>query len=322
MRALRHPFLWITLLVIGGISMIPIVTDSASMREEMFLIWLFVIFASSLNMITGYTGYVNFGHIIFFGVGGYFSFYLIQTFQIHFVLAALVGGVIASGVAVLFGIPVLRLRGAYFALATIGLNEAFRAFFTNFEPFGGSAGMFFNAAAYNAYGGAATALRMAYFGIVIVALLTVAASYLVKKSKFGLGLMAIREDQDAAQVLGIDPARYKVMAYAISAFFPALAGAIYFFKNSVIEPGQAFDLLRSIEGLVMIMLGGYGTVTGPIVGAIVYERLRSLLLTSPIFSSLHLAIAGFLLLLIVLFVTAGVVGWLRNRFPFLRRWVE
>ena len=322
MRALRHPFIWITLLVIGGIAMIPIVTDSASMREEMFLIWLFVIFASSLNMITGYTGYVNFGHIIFFGVGGYFSFYLIQTFQVHFVLAALVGGVIASGVAVLFGIPVLRLRGAYFALATIGLNEAFRAFFTNFEPFGGSAGMFFNAAAYNAYGGAATALRMAYFGIVAVALLTVAASFLVKKSKFGLGLMAIREDQDAAQVLGIDPARYKVMAYAISAFFPALAGAIFFFKNSVIEPGQAFDLLRSIEGLVMIMLGGYGTVTGPIVGAIVYERLRSLLLTSPIFSSLHLAIAGFLLLLIVLFVTAGVVGWLRNRFPFLRRYVE
>ncbi len=322
MRAMRQPFIWITLLVIAGIAMIPIVIDSASMREEMFLIWFFVIFASSLNMITGYTGYVNFGHIIFFGVGGYFSFYLIQTFQIHFVIAALVGGVIASGVAILFGIPVLRLRGAYFALATIGLNEAFRAFFTNFEPFGGSAGMFFNAAAYNAYGGAATALRLAYFGIVVVALLTVTASFLVKKSKFGLGLMAIREDQDAAQVLGIDPARYKVMAYAISAFFPALAGAIYFFKNSVIEPGQAFDLLRSIEGLVMIMLGGYGTVTGPIVGAIVYERLRSLLLTTPIFSSLHLAIAGVLLLLIVLFVTAGVVGWLRNRFPFLRRYLE
>ncbi len=286
------------------------------------LIWLFVIFASSLNMITGYTGYVSFGHIIFFGVGGYFSFYLIQTFQVHFILAALVGAVIASGVAILFGIPVLRLRGAYFALATIGLNEAFRSFFTNFEPFGGSAGMFFNAAAYNPYGGAATALRLAYFAIVVVALLTITTSFLVKKSKFGLGLMAIREDQDAAQVLGIDPARYKVMAYAISAFFPALAGAIFFFKNSVIEPGQAFDLLRSIEGLVMIMLGGYGTVAGPIVGAVVYERLRSLLLTSPIFSSLHLAIAGFLLLLIVLFVTAGVVGWLRNRVPFLHRYVE
>ncbi|MDP3046344.1 MAG: branched-chain amino acid ABC transporter permease [Chloroflexota bacterium] len=319
---MRHPFIWITLLVIAGIAMIPIVTDSASMRDEMFLIWLFVIFASSLNMSTGYPGYVNFGHIIFFGVGGYFSFYLIQTFQVHFILAALVGAVIASGVAILFGIPVLRLRGAYFALATIGLNEAFRSFFTNFEPFGGSAGMFFNAAAYNPYGGAASALRLAYFAIVIVALLTITASYLVKKSKFGLGLMAIREDQDAAQVLGIDPARYKVMAYAISAFFPALAGAIFFFKNSVIEPSQAFDLLRSIEGLVMIMLGGYGTVAGPIVGAIVYERLRSLLLTSPIFSSLHLAIAGFLLLLIVLFVTAGVVGWLRNRVPFLRRYVE
>ena len=113
----------------------------------------------------------------------------------------------------------------------------------------------------------ATALALAYYAIVIVALLTIAASFLIKNSKFGLGLMAIREDQDAAQVLGIDPARAKVIAYAISAFFPGLAGAIFFFKNGIIEPAIAFDLLRSIEALVMVMLGGYGTVTGPIVGA-------------------------------------------------------
>ena len=331
MKALRQPFIWITLLIVAGVAAIPLVTGSASLRENMFNIWLFVIFASSLNMITGYTGYTNFGHIIFFGVGGYFCFYLVQAFQVHFVIAALVGGIIASIVAVLLGIPMLRLRGAYFALGTIGLNEAFRSFFNNFDLFGGSVGMFFNASVFQTYGGAANAIWMAYFAIVVITLLTILTSFLVKKSKFGLGLMAIREDQDAAQVIGINPARFKVMAYGISAFFPGLAGATYFFKNSVIEPSQAFDLLRSIEGLVMIMLGGYGTVTGPIVGAILYERLRSLLITAPplvlfgttiTFSNLHLAIAGVLLLLIVLFVTSGVVGLLRQYVPFLRRFLE
>jgi branched-chain amino acid transport system permease protein len=322
MKALLRPFIWVTMLVIAGLAAIPILTNSPSLREDMFIIWMVVTFASSLNMITGYTGYVNFGHIIFFGLGGYFAFFLIQAFQVHLIFAALVGGVVASGFATLIGIPVLRLRGAYFALATIGLNEAFRSFFNNFEPFGGAVGMFFSSAAYAPYGGAANALRLAYFAMVVVTLLTVATSYLIKRSKFGLGLMAIREDQDAAQVIGIDPARLKVAVYAISAFFPALAGAIYSFKNSVIEPSQAFDLLRSIEGLVMIMLGGYGTVLGPIVGAAVYERLRSYLLTSPVFSSLHLAIAGVLLLLIVLFVTPGVVGWLRLHVPPLRRYIE
>jgi len=322
MKIWQHPFLWIMLVLIGGIALIPIFTRSASLREDMFLILMLVILASSINIIMGYTGYVSFGHIVFFGLGGYLAFYAMQNFQLNFVFAALIGGVGAVVFAVLLGVPVLRLRGAYFALATIGINEAVRAFVANFEPFGGSVGMFFNYEVYNTYGGAMNALWLAYYAIVIVALLTVTTSFFIKQSKFGLGLMAIREDQDVAQVLGVDPARYKVIAYAISAFFPALAGAIFFFKNGIIEPGHAFELLRSIEGLVIVMLGGFGTVAGPIVGAFVYERLRAYLLTNPLFSSLHLAIAGFLLLVIVLFVTAGLVGWLRYKVPSLWRYLE
>jgi branched-chain amino acid transport system permease protein len=270
----------------------------------------------------GYTGYVSFGHIIYFGLGGYIGFFLTKEYQVHFAFAALAGGVVACIVAFLLGMPVLRLRGAYFALATIGINEAFRVFFTNFEAFGGSIGMFFNIAVYDAYGGAKNAGQLAYYAMVIVALATVTTSFLIKKSKFGLGLMAIREDQDTAMVLGIDPARAKVTTYTISAFFPALAGAIFFFKNGIIEPHPAFDLFRSIEALVMVMLGGYGTVTGPVVGAFVYERMRGYLITDPTFSNAHLVIAGILLLLIVLFATAGVVGTIRQRVPQLRRFLE
>jgi branched-chain amino acid transport system permease protein len=322
MKTTRNPFLWLILLVVAAVAVFPIVTDSASLREEMFLILMLVILASSINIIMGYTGYVSFGHIVFFGLGGYIAFFLMLNLSMNFVIAALIGAAGTSLFAFLLGIPVLRLRGAYFALATIGVNEAVRSFVTNFEPFGGGIGMFFNYEIYNAYGGAKNALWFAYYAIVIVALATIATSFALKKSKFGLALFAIREDQDAAQVIGIDPARAKVITYTISAFFPALAGAIFFFKNGIIEPGPAFDLLRSIEGLVMVMLGGYGTVTGPIVGALVYERLRSFLITNPTFSNLHLFIAGVLLLVIVLFVTAGVIGWLRGRFPAVRRYLE
>ena len=322
MKTWQSPFLWLILLVVLGVSVIPVLNGQPTLRENLFLILMVVVLASSINIIMGYTGYVSFGHIVFFGLGGYIGFYLTQTFQLHFIFSAAIAGLGASLVALLIGIPVLNLRGAYFALATIGINEAVRAFVNNFEPWGGAVGLFFNYAVYDAYGGAKTAGQLAYYAMVVVALLTIAASFLIKKSKFGLSLMAIREDQDAARVLGIDPARAKVTAYAISAFFPALAGAIFFFKNGIIEPGAAFDLTRSIEGLVMVMLGGYGTITGPIVGAVVYDRLRSYLITSPTFSNFHLFIAGALLLLIVLFVTAGVVGWLRQRVPSLRRYLE
>ncbi|MCL4394798.1 MAG: branched-chain amino acid ABC transporter permease [Chloroflexi bacterium] len=331
MKTLTSPFLWIILLVVSAVAALPIVVDSPSMREDLFLILMLAILASSVNIIMGYTGYVSFGHIVFFGLGGYLAFYLMQTYQVHLIAAALVAGVVTSLIAFGLGVPVLRLRGAYFALATIGINEAVRSFVTNFDAFGGGVGMIFNYSVYDAYGGAKNAGQLAYYAMVAVALLTFGTSFLIKKSKFGLGLMAIREDQDAAQILGIDPARAKVITFTISAFFPGLAGAIFFFKNGIIEPNVAFDLLRSIESLVMVMLGGFGTVTGPIVGATVYEWLSSALITAPPlkafglsfdFSQLHLAIAGLLLLLIVLFVTAGFVGWLRQRFPRVRRFLE
>ncbi len=322
LQLLKHPFLWVMLGIIVLVGALPIFTNSPTLREQLFLVLMSVILATSVNIIMGYTGYVSFGNIVFFGLGGYIAFYLMLNLQVHLALAALAGGIFASAFATLLGIPVLRLRGAYFALATIGINEAVRAFVNNFEPFGGSVGMFFDYSQYDTYGGAKNALWLAYYGIVLVTLLAVTTSFIIKKSKFGLALMAIREDQDAAQVLGIEPARYKVIAYAASAFFPALAGALFFFKNGIIEPAAAFNMTASIEGMVAVMLGGFGTVAGPIIGAVVYDRLREFLLTSDLFSALHVAVAGVLLLLIVLFVPAGFVGELRRRIPFVRRWVE
>src|SRR5262249_34384863 len=116
--------------------------------------------------------------------------------------------------------------------------------------------------------------------------------------------------------------RYKALVYSVSAFLPAVAGGLYFFKSGLIEPTGAFDLQLSIEAIVMVMLGGSGTVTGPLVGAFPYEGVRGALLASATFSNLHLVIAGLLLLGIVLFAPGGLIGWIHQRWPRTRKILE
>ena len=123
---------------------------------------------------------------------------------------------------------------------------------------------------------------------------------------------------DLAAVLGVNTPRHKALAYGASAFFPAVVGGLFFFKSGIIEPSGAFDLTLSIEAIVMVMLGGYGTVTGPLVGAFLYEELRGFLLTSPSVSQLQLVIAGALLLAMVLFAPGGLMGFVLQRWPRLR----
>jgi len=322
MNLFRQSGFWPSFLLIflGGLAVLALRQDT--LRETAFTVLMFIGLASSLNIIMGYTGYVNFGHIVFFGLGGYFGFYLLSELGWPLYLAALSGGVLAMVIAFIIGTAVLRLRGAYFALATIGINEAARAFVTNFEPFGASTGLSINFSAYERYGGASQALWLTFILLWLVALAVLVVSYLVKRSRFGLGLIAIREDEDTAMVMGVKAPRDKTKAFLISAFFPGLIGTLYFFKNGNVEPEDAFRFQMSLEVLVMVMLGGMGTLLGPVLGAFAYERLRGYLLTSVIFKNLHLATSGLILLLIVLFVPGGGVGWLRKRFPGLRRWLE
>ncbi len=318
----RFTGLLLSVLAVIVLAVIPLISGKASTREAMFTILMAIALASSLNMLLGYTGYVSFGHIVFFGVGGYAGFYTLTVLGWNLWLSMLVGGATAALLAYLLGKSILRLRGAYFALATIGVNEAMRALVNNMDFLGGPIGMTMKFSVYNEYGGAANALWLVYWVLSGIALLVVIVSYLVKRSKFGLGLMAIREDEDAAEVMGVRAPSAKTWSYVLSAVFPGLIGMLFFFKNGNIEPGDAFRLHLSIELIVMVMLGGFGTVLGPVLGAGVYQQLRKLLLTSPVFKNIQLAVAGVLLLLIILFIPTGAVGWLRRRFPRLRRVLE
>ncbi len=322
MSCWRQPGFWLNVLLVtlGGAVVIILADDT--LRETAFTILMFIALASSLNIIMGFTGYVNFGHIVFFGLGGYFGFYLLSEWGWPVYIAMVAGGCLSVLLALVVGAAVLRLRGAYFALATIGINEAARAFVANFKPFGGATGLYVNFSAYDKYGGAGEALWWTFILLWLVTIATVVVCYLVKHSRFGLGLIAIREDEDAAMVMGVKAPWDKTKAFALSAFFPGLVGTLYFFKNGNVEPEDAFRFQMSLEILVMVMLGGKGLVLGPILGAFAYERLRGYLLVSPLFKNLHLALSGGILLLIVLFVPGGAVGWVRNHFRRLQKVLE
>lgn len=318
----KRPSFWLILVTAAVFVYLPLHTDDAALREDMVLIAVAIILVSNLNLMIGYTGYVNFGHIVFYGLGGYVGLYLVSVRGWHLPAAALAAGVCVSLCALLFGLGVLRLKGAYFALATVGILQAVHAFASNFEPWGRSTGMYLPFEAYETLGGAMHALWVTYYLVVGVMALSMILSLVIKRSKFGLGLFAIREDEGAAIVLGINATAYKAIIYSVSAFLPAVAGALMFFKNGMIDPSTAFEYMLSIEGIVMLMLGGQGTVVGAALGAGLYEKLRSYLLTSPKLSNFHLVIAGGLLLLVVLFASGGLIGWLYRFLPRSREVVE
>jgi branched-chain amino acid transport system permease protein len=320
--SLRRPFPWLVLIVTAAFALVPLWRDDVQLRESLLLASVYITLASNLNLMIGYAGYVNFGNIVFFGLGGYICVYLIDTWHWPLLVAALAAGLGVSAVALVFGLGILRLRGAFFALATIGVNEAVKAFVANFEPWGGATGIYLSLDAYGSLGGPMRALWTAYVLIVVVTGLSLLLSWAIKRSKFGLGLLAIGQNEDAAAVLGVPTPRYKALVYSISAFLPAAVGGLYFFKSGIIEPSGAFDLSFSIEAIVMVMLGGAGTVTGPAIGAFLYEELRGLLLVAETFSHFQLVIAGALLLLIVLFVPGGLMGWIHQKWPSTRWWLE
>ena len=318
----RRPFFWIITLAVLAFALAPLYGNDVSLRESLLLDALYITLASNLNLMLGYAGYVNFGSIVFFGLGGYICVWLVNSYKWTLVPSLAVAGVCVSGLALIFGLGILRLRGAFFALSTIGVIEAVQAFAENFTPWGGASGIYLPASIFAPLGGPARALWVIYFIMVGVMGASLYLSYAIKTSKFGLGLLAIGQNEDAAAILGVPTSRYKAMVYSVSAFLPAIAGGLYFFKSAFIQPSDAFDLSLSTEALVVGMLGGQGTVTGVAIGAFLYEELRGYLLTSSTFANFQLVVSGALLLLIVLFFPGGLMGFIYSRFPRTQKVLE
>lgn len=319
---LRRPFFWIIALVIAAFAGLPAIGNNVELRESLVLACVYITLASNLNIMMGYTGYINFGSVVFFGLGGYMCVWLIYAHDWPLIWSLLAAGIGVSALALIFGLGILRLRGAFFALATIGIVEGVQAFAENFTPWGGSSGIYVSPQVFLPLGGSARALWVIYFALVATMGASLYLSYAIKTSKFGLGLLAIGQNEDAAAILGVPTPLYKALAYSASAFLPAIAGGLYFFKGAFIQPSDAFDLTLSTEAIVICMLGGQGTVTGVALGAYLYEELRGYLLTSSTFADFQLTIAGVLLLVIVLFFPSGLMGFIYSRFPAAKKVLE
>ena len=264
------------------------------------LLGTFLWVAASLawNLLGGVTGQVSFGFAVFYGLGAYTAAFAISGGVNPYVAFAAAGLVAALG-SILIGIPTFRLRGPYFAIATIGVNEAIRIVMSNLAITGGASGYRLPAA------GRFSQAEHYYtaLGIAAVAFLV---SWYVMRSPFGLALRAIREDQDAAADLGVHPFRCKLTVHALSAFLTGMAGGAFARYTAYIHPDGVFSFATGISILLMPVIGGLGTLPGPVIGAIIYSIVQEEMVVN--FPQFHLLLYGALLILIVLFEPGGLVG--------------
>ncbi len=308
----------LTPLVLGaafaGLVALPVVGDRNLAGFGLRLLELMAM-TYSLNLITGFLGYVDFGHVVFYGIGAYATAVTLaatQTVALPLALLVLPGAVAALVFGVLVGYPILRLRGAYFAIATFSINEAVLAVVLNVEALGGSDG--FPLARYARF-----ELLHVYYVLLAFTALFAGASWGILRTRVGLALQAIREDEDVAEAQAVSTVPYKVLTYALAGAAAAVVGGLVGVAHVLVSP-EYFEVSKGIEQFVIMMIGGPGTALGPLVGALIYFVIKDALIIR--YPHLHLVFFGVIIVLIVLFLPAGLVGWLRERSRRLRAMLE
>mgnify|MGYP000890547888 FL=1 len=273
-------------------------------------IFMFVALALSWNLIGGYTGYASFGQVVFFGLGGYFAAVTMTHLHWSFWVALPLAGLAAAAYAVVIGIPLLRLRGHYFAIATLGVAEGTREVVINLDGLTGGGGGItvptVGAAAATKYPGNDGFYRV-YLALAVLALLITG---LVSRSKFGFAMRAIHQDEDAAAAVGINTTRTKVLTFALSGLLTGLVGATYAFQQVTIYPERLFDVEITVLMVVMVVIGGSGTVLGPIIGAVALQFLSEWLRQN--YTTVHTLLLGIIIIIAVILLPQGLVNYLRE----------
>ncbi|HKF19382.1 MAG TPA: branched-chain amino acid ABC transporter permease [Candidatus Dormibacteraeota bacterium] len=291
---------------------LPLVMDRYWFRVTT-LIAMFVIIAGAWNIIGGLTGYPAFGNVVFFGIGAYTAGTLITRASLPYATAVVGAVVVCAAVACVIGLPLLRLRGHYFAVASLGVAVATGEVINNVQFFGGASGIFMPIIRSD---------LLFYYLMLGGAVLTVGTTWLVLHSRFGFGLIAIREDEVAAGVIGVNTTRYKVAAYMLSAALTGLAGAIYAQWNVFIDQSTAFNLDVSIDSILMVLIGGIGTIFGPVIGAAALEFLIQTFAGSGELAVWTQIGLGVLLTAAVIFLPRGIVDFFGGRSSFTREYVR
>lgn len=267
-------------------------------------IFMWIALAGSWNLISGLTGYVSFGHVAFFGAGAYTGAILIATAGWPWPLAALAGGLGAVVLALVIGYPCLRLKGPYFAIAMLGLNEVLRALVSYFEGLtGGGNGLSLPTL---------DATRPIYYVMLALAAVVTGGVYLILTSRFGLRLMTIREDEVAAEAMGVDTFHHKLLAFVLSSIGPGVAGALTARDQGYIEPISVFPLAITVTMIVMALFGGKGTVWGPVLGAVVLFVVQEIVWAR--YPYVHPLLFGAIIVAVVLLMPRGVLGLLQLRY--------
>jgi len=266
-------------------------------------LFMWIALAQSWNLISGLTGYVSFGHVVFFGTGAYTASLLVNA-GMPWPLACLSGGGAGALLALIIGWPCLRLKGPYFAIAMLGLNEVMRVIVSYAEGLtGGGNGLSLPTL---------DASRSIYYAMGLVAAAVTAVTYAIVTSRFGLRLMTIREDEVAAEAMGIDTLRYKIYAFMLSAIGPGIVGGLSARDQGYIEPISVFPLIMTITMIVMALFGGKGTIWGPVLGAVVLFIFQEAVWAR--FVYLHQLLFGAIIVAVVLLMPRGILGVLQQKY--------
>jgi branched-chain amino acid transport system permease protein len=279
---------------------------------------MYVAMASSWNILGGYTGYISLGHPVFYGIGGYFSGMLLAYFGISTLLTAPLAGMVAAALGFLTGLITLKMRGPTFIISSIALLMVARIVFDNWGFIGGSNGVTLPKLDLTAQW-----IKLPfYYAFLLIAVVTVWVSYRIKHSKFGLHLRAISQDEVKAESAGIDTRLYKSVAFALSAFFVGVCGAIWGEYLTYIRPNLFLILLIAVNMVLMCILGGKGTVAGPIVGAILIVAFNEASVAFFGASEINILGTGLIMVLTLMYFPNGIVGTLarKNKLPRFLNW--
>ena len=302
---------------------VPLLADKFWFRIATYMV-MFIVMATAWNIIGGITGYAAFGNVAFFGIGAYTTGMLVAKAKWPFLVALPFAPLVAAVFAALVGLPLLRLRGHYFAVASLGVGVAVGELVQNIDyggqpVFGGASGLFLPIYAVNNRG------LFFFYLMAAAAAISIAVTWWVLRSRFGYGLIAIRENEEAAAVLGVNTTAYKVAAFALSAALTGLAGGIFSQWNVFINQENAFPIEYNVQMILMALLGGTGTVFGPAAGAVLLQLLIQFLGGSlPISIDLPFVstdaqpivaqvILGLLLVVVVIFMPRGVIDFFGGR---------
>jgi branched-chain amino acid transport system permease protein len=276
-----------------------------------YVVLQFVVLATAWNILGGYAGYVNFGASAFFALGGYAALFMIKAFAAPLVVQIVVAAVLAGVLGLAIGLLSLRLRGIFFSIATVALAIICETVILNFDYLGGAKGLQMMRpepmAPFTSY------TKMLFFVMVVITLVALSVARYIEKSWIGRGLQAIRDNEEAAECMGVPTLRLKLIATVVSGALMGAAGAPFPMYMSFIEPVSAFSLNYSVSAMAMPIIGGTSSWLGPVIGAVLLGTVQQLV-TVTISSELNVLIVGVLLVFFVVVAPQGILGLLKKLF--------